>query len=166
MFRTALDEKPYWHGKKLTAACFLDGVYDVPAAMKLLYDNQCTSPVSYERMYSRYCEWTGGEKPASWPKPDSCTAPSIDTDTVVNADPADLAIKHWKLIECGSSTAPCTGDIFPKEPIELLCSRIDGNKDANCEYKSYKNSSHVTCGITLTNYGVCRQWFGDLIQAL
>ncbi len=166
MFRTALDEKPYWKGDKLTAACFLDGTYDISETLQFLHKNECKAPVSYERIYSRYCQWTGGAEPDSWPLPNTCTAPEVDLDTVVNADPSELSIKHWKLVECGSEMAPCTDDVFPKAPIETLCSNIDGSQDKSCEYKSYKNSSHATCGITLTNYGVCRQWFGELIQAL
>ena len=167
MARTALDSQTHWRGTGVTGACFLDGIYDLPKLMNFLYDNQCKAPVSYERIYTRYCPWTAGnsQDPSSWPKPESCVVSGVINDSITEVPGSEYAVDHWKLIECGSAADPCTADIIPAEPIESLCSQIDGEPGKSCEYKSFKSANHITCGSTLTNAGACWQWFNALIQA-
>ena len=164
MARTALEEQPHWKGSGVTGACFFDGIYDIPQFMTLLHENKCNAPVSYERTYSRYCTWPNPSGPEEWPEPASCMTSGVINDSITELPGSVYAVDHWKMIECGSAAAPCTGDIVPAKPIEAVCAQIDSEAGKECEYKSYASVSHVTCGRSLTNAGACWQWFNALIQ--
>lgn len=166
MARNSYDESPSWQGTTKTAACFFDGTYSPSEAMTFLHDNGCSSPVSYERFYRRYCTWPEGavgSDSSTWPAPETCANTDIDTDTVTSIDVASsLSIRHWQLVECGSATDACPSDILPKEGIETLCANIDNTSDYDCNFIQRPLMSHMVCGGTALTIGPCLDWFENL----
>jgi hypothetical protein len=170
MATSTFDDAPAWHGSAYTGACFFDGTYDAPALLDFLYTNQCTtltSDLPYARAYGRYCPFGGnGNQPATWPLPSTCATADTAADTITQVAPEELAIHDWKLVECGSALAACSGglanqDVLPAASIQALCADIAGGAAAGytCELGSFPSTSHVACGIDATTIGVCDDWF-------
>jgi hypothetical protein len=168
MAREEFDKESWWNGSQNTAACFYDGVAHVADLFAFLRENNCAkrnSVLSYQRAYSRYCDWTGGTLPSSWPRPSSCDNADTQADTITSTDPSAFAIKTWKLIECGSATAACLRDVIPKAPIETLCSKIDSGASHTCEFESFPDVGHVACaGSNHETINACADWFESKIQ--
>lgn len=70
-------------------------------------------------------------------------APEIDQDSITGVPPGAVAVKPWKLIECGSALDPCTKDILPKAPIDALCNAIDASPDPTCVLDPMPYASHI-----------------------
>ncbi len=161
MARTALDEQAHWHGSRFTAGCFFDGSYDQAATAALLETGAaggtpCTSPVSYLRGLERYCG--AGATSATC---DLATNAKAQADTLTSVLPETFAMQDFRLFECGSGLAACTGDIIPGAPVEALCSRLEGSPSHTCGYTSLPTASHLTCHAN--NYDQCRTWFEGLL---
>jgi hypothetical protein len=161
MARTALDEQPHWHGSHFTAGCFFDGSYDQAATAALLesggiFGAACKFPVAYTRWLERYCG-----KGATAATCDLASHPKAKLDTLTDIPPAAWAIRDFKLFECGSAMAACTGDIIPGPPIQQLCSQIDAGPLHSCSFGSYPADSHLTCHAN--QYDQCRTWFEGLL---
>ena len=118
--------------------------------------------VPYERTYSRYCAWpatANGNLPATWPQPSSGATPDTAADTLTTVSVGDLAIRDWKLVECGSALSPCAQDVLPAASIQALCDRIAAAPGYTCDYASFPTSSHIACGIDASTIGSCSSWF-------
>jgi hypothetical protein len=170
MARTAADDDPHWKGTKYTGACFLDGTYDAAALLDFTYTNQCKDSdaiVSYARTYGRYCSFgaADGNQPATWPAPGACgNSVEIAADSITAAPATALAIKDWKLIECGSAHVACSGptvaqDVLPASSITALCGTIAGTAGYTCEPGSFPDTGHLFCGIDSATIGACSTWF-------
>jgi hypothetical protein len=167
MARGNYDEDPSWKGSVVTAACFLDGTYDVPALFGFLRGNSCApavSVLSYERAYSRYCSWSGGILPVTWPSAASCNTAATQADSLGGLNVTSLSIPHWKLVECGSSLGPCLQDVLPGSSIQSLCATIDGSSEHTCSFESHPSISHVGCGIETSLIQSCDGWFKSLLK--
>ena len=126
---------------------------------------QCLFPVSHARIVGRYYQdaplvhsCINGKCPC-----DPNHAPEIETDSITAVDPKEFAVTKWKLIECGSSTPTCSGDIVPAAPIRALCENLrTGPNAGTCEDDSMPNDTHLECHVT----GVekCRAWFDALAR--
>jgi len=168
MARTNLDESASWKGTKVTAACFFDGIYHAKNFMELNSNAKNTNPVGkscplYERAYGRYCPWTGNLNiPATWPHPNTCQNEDTVKDTITNVNPSNFAIKHWKLIECGSALDFCSADLVPAAPINYLCNRIAGTAEHSCAFASFPAKSHLMCGADIESMDSCRTWFDGI----
>lgn len=165
MATQAFDDQPGWKGSAYTGGCFFDGTYDVAGLLDFGFTNQCkqaSSVVPYERTYSRYCAWpatANGNLPATWPQPSSCATPDTAADTLTTVSVGDLAIRDWKLVECGSALSPCAQDVLPAASIQALCDRIAAAPGYTCDYASFRTSSHIACGIDASTIGSCSSWF-------
>ncbi len=160
MARTALDERPHWHGSRSTGGCFFDGSYDQVATAELLRTGAvggaaCASPVPYLRWLERYCG--PGATTASC---DLTTQVKAQGDGIAAALPATFAIRDFKLFECGSALPICGGDVIPAAPIQALCSRLEASPDHGCSYTSLPTDGHLTCHASA--YDQCRTWFEGL----
>ncbi len=161
----AFDDQPGWKGRAYTGGCFFDGTYDVAGLLDFGFPNQCkqaSSVVPYERTYSRYCAWpatANGNLPATWPQPSSGATPDTAADTLTTVSVGDLAIRDWKLVECGSALSPCAQDVLPAASIQALCDRIAAAPGYTCDYASFPTSSHIACGIDASTIGSCSSWF-------
>jgi hypothetical protein len=166
MARTDLDEAAHWRGDEITAACFLDGFYDLSAADVALGEGEdglsCSFPMSHAELLARYY--------AEPPDAHDCTnqkcpcgeahAPAIDLDSVVDADPQALAVRDWALVECGSALDACTGDLAPAEPIATFCAALEADADHTCRAEGLPRSAHQSC----MSFGadVCLAFFEEL----
>ncbi len=160
MARTNLEEQPHWHGTRVTAGCFFDGAYDQVATASLLATGAvggrpCTTPVSYTRWIERYCG--PGATAATC---DLRTRPKAQEDTITMVDPAAFAIRDFKMFECGSALAACSGDIVAGAPIEALCQRLEADASHTCAYGSFPSDGHLTCH--RNQFDQCRTWFEGL----
>lgn len=161
MANTTLDDQPTWKGSDTTAACFHDGVYDIPAADRFLMTG---SPALLCRgmrnrvICGRYTNTATGCVPVD------STNPEVALDTITQTDPAAFAIKHWKLVECGSALPACAvqGDWVPAAPIQELCSNISADPGHTCTFGSQPNDSHIACMSTADGIANCRDWFDRL----
>lgn len=156
MARFDVDSQYYWKGKIGTAGCFFDGSVNQSASADLLATGgingkPCIFPVPYTRWLQRYC---GSRIPSN------CQLMSNDDallDLIENVPASNFSIKLWRLYECGSRLPPCTGDIIPMKPFEILCSNINSSSNYSCDFHSLPYDSHLTCH---ANYGYeCREWF-------
>jgi hypothetical protein len=165
MARTTDDDAAGWKGSALTAACFMDGIYDIVALDNLLGTGNAGQPcppppqgvLSHARAIGRY--YTTDPAAHSCAN-DTCAcdanhAPEIDEDTIVGVAPSAFAITRWKLVECGSALAACTGDVVPAGPIQALCSAIDASPDHACELQALPNTPHGACAPAT----ICATWF-------
>jgi len=168
MARTALDSDASWKGSSLTGACFADGIYDIGALDELLGDGDngqpCPPPpngvLSHARALGRYY--------SSDPAAHSCAnsqcacaaghSAELDEDTIVAVSPTELAIERWKLIECGSNLAACTGDVVPGAPVQALCTAIEADATHTCELTSLPTVPHTGCAPA----SQCITWFDAL----
>ncbi len=161
MARTELDEAPHWHGSRVTAGCFFDGIYDVLAMAELLATGAaggtpCQMPVPYARLLERYCG-----PGATADTCDLASHPKVQDDTITNVSPDEFALTHFLLFECGSALSPCFGDIVPGEPIESLCAALDASPAHACSFGALPTDSHLQCHAK--EYDACRVWFEDLL---
>ena len=145
----------------------MDGTYDVPSLLSFLHTNTCRpvplSVLSYERGFSRYCTFSGNPSIAlTWPSPGTCSNANTLSDSIASVNPSTLAISHWKLIECGSSTNACLGDVLPQGPIQSLCSGINSSPRHSCDFESWPTTTHVQCGIAFGPIESCDTWFESL----
>lgn len=164
MARTTYDNTPYWHASKKTAACFLDGVYDIMGTNAHLK----SSPISCNEIRNAVIcrKYLGVENCAD---PSSSDA-NIIMDTITTLNPASLPYSHFKLIECGSAIpAPyCLAagnsdrDWIPKEGILATCNQINTSATKSCEYGSIPNEGHLSCFSTPTGIASCKDWFEAL----
>jgi hypothetical protein len=157
MARTTLDDQAHWKGSKYTAGCFFDGSYDQVATATLLKTGAaggqpCTAPVSYTRWLERYCG--PGATDATC---DLSANPKAKADTIVGALPATLAIKDFKMFECGSALSACLGDILPAAPVQQLCAAVAASPGYKCTFVSLPTDGHLTCH--QSHYEECRTWF-------
>ena len=168
MARTTDDDAPGWKGTALTAACFMDGIYDIVALDALLGTGDAGQPcppppqgvLSHARAIGRYYD--------ADPLVHSCAnnkcacdpthSPELDEDTIVGVAPSAFSITHWKLVECGSALPACSGDVVPAGPIQALCSAIDASPDHACQLQSLPNTPHGMCAPA----AVCASWFEAL----
>lgn len=155
MTTTGFDDKPEWKGSRTTAACFHDGIYDIYALDKsLAADRSCNwlrnRAVCLRYKFGKNC-------------PPVAQSATVDKDSAVLSDPSSLAIKTWKLIECGSkiNRRQCApfGDWLPKEPIEAMCKKIDGSSGHTCEFDAQPLGSHLSCALEDAGIDKCRLWF-------
>ncbi|MBI5524839.1 MAG: hypothetical protein HY897_00745 [Deltaproteobacteria bacterium] len=123
----------------------------------------CILPVPHARVVGRYYP--------TLPAQHSCTnekcacdldhhSPEMDEDSITGMPASSFAVRKWKLIECGSALAPCSGDIMPKGPIEKLCATINASPDHNCLLEAMPNDSHSTCAAA--GIDKCVGWFDAL----
>ncbi len=167
MARTTRDNA--WKGSVTTGACFYDGIYDINAEDELMATGadggQCTAILSHARVVGRYypsrplVHSCGNNKCACDPQ----HAPEMDTDSITAVAPAELAIKKWKLIECGSATPTCAGDVVPAGPIQALCKNIRDNGAASgheCTDDAMPNDTHLVCHHT--GIDRCLAWFDGI----
>jgi hypothetical protein len=160
MARSTLDDAPAWRGTARTAGCFFDGSYDQAASADLLSTgaaggNPCTFPVPYQRWLERYC--------GDGASPDTCdlaTEPAAVADTITAVDPSAFAITDLRLVECGSATPTCTGDILPAAPIEALCTHLDDGPAHTCTFAALPDLTHLNC--FPMRYADCITWFDAL----
>lgn len=157
MARTTLEEQAHWKGSKYTAGCFFDGSYDQVATASLLKTGAvggqpCTTPVSYTRGLERYCG--PGATDATC---DLSMKPKVNADTIVGAPPATFALKDFKMFECGSALAACSGDIIPGAPVQQLCAALNASPGHTCSFVSLPNDGHLVCHSK--EYDQCRTWF-------
>lgn len=168
MANSNVDEQPAWRGSRSTGACFLDGIYDLQAEFSFLRAGMCgerNSIASYQRMYSRYCTWTGRLLPRTWPQPNTCMTEDVMRDSTVNANLSTLEINQWKLVECGSALGPCLKDVVPRAPIETLCSRLGSDGVHQCQFQAFPELSHIECGMKPEPNQACIQWFDGIVAA-
>jgi len=155
-----------WRGTDTTGACFIDGIYQTSELFSFLDNNSCApavSVLSYRRAYERYCNWTGGVLPITWPAPSNCQNINTQSDTIVARNPNQYAVKNWKLIECGSGLGPCAFDVTPANPIAQLCNQLESSSNHQCDFQSIPQISHVQCGIEESADTSCRRWFNGII---
>jgi hypothetical protein len=166
MARTTLDDGAHWHGSRKTAGCFYDGIYDIGAIDQLLgtgdAGGQCLAPVPHARILGRYYPTAPLVHACS---NDKCFCdpdhnPKMDEDTISAVAASAFSLARFKLIECGSATPPCTGDIVPKAPIDTLCAAIDAGAAHSCELDPMPNETHLSCAGVGT--GKCIGWFDAL----
>jgi len=170
--RTTLDDA--WHGTGRTAACFYDGVYDIGALDAFVGTSGgdggpcgALTILPHERAVGRYYGAAGPLLHACTNQKCFCDprhAPAMDTDTIVTVSPRELAIKTWKLIECGSAMAACNQDVIPGAPVAALCTQIrTGSADGySCDYDSMPSDSHLRCHET--GVSKCLSWFDALAR--
>lgn len=186
MARLHVDRDTTWRGTRKTAACFLDGQYDV-------FFNQAfwTSPANSSScwwFHSRtVCNRYLGSGVCSW----TSNLPGMDLDSIVAADPtlpptqaqrfwksvtaADFALTRWKLVECGSAISASGGtlgqacddlgpaDMLPAPPISALCNTLNAPGSGKiCDPGYEPTKSHVDCGLTGVADLQCRPWFDEL----
>jgi hypothetical protein len=158
MARTDLDEQPHWQGSHFTAGCFFDGAYDQVATASLLATGArgggpCTMPVSYTRWIERYC----GEGETC----DLATDAEAREDTITEVSPDSFAVRDFRLFECGSALAACSGDIVAGPPVEALCRQLESSPTHTCVFESLPSDSHLSCHAN--RYDACRTWFEGLL---
>ena len=158
MANTDYDEGDAWKGTQKTAACFLDGVYDMESTNTYfeLYSPQCNL-VRKSLICNRYFDG-------------DCSAvdtnnPDLQADRVSHFSADNFSIKNWKLIECGSTLPGCSGDSdwIPAEPITELCTNISAGENHSCINDPIPNEGHLTCA-TGSGATMCRLWFNELDQ--
>jgi hypothetical protein len=155
MARFGVDAQPHWQGTRATGGCFFDGTVNQSASADLLKTGArggrpCTFPVSYERMLERYC-------PAN---PSGCNLDTNENallDLVADAPAANFSLKKWRMAECGSEMAPCTGDIIPMAPFQQLCAGIQKGPSHTCDWFRLPLDGHLTCHAH--HAFECRMWF-------
>jgi hypothetical protein len=168
MARHTFDEDPLWKGNRLTAGCFMDGIYDIGALDELLGNGAdgapCPEPpgsvLSHTRALGRYYT-TEPELHSCFNNKCACDSdhsPEIDEDSIVGVDPGVFAIRHWKLIECGSELPACSGDVVPAEPIATLCAQIESDSERGCTFTSLPQVPHTACAPAQQ----CIDWFATL----
>jgi hypothetical protein len=160
MARTTLDDAPHWRGTRKTAACFFDGSYDQVATATLLKTGgvgggPCRLPVPYTRWLQRYCG--PGATAATC---DLASLASVEKDNVTQVDAEAYAVRSFKMIECGSATPVCNGDILPAAPIAETCATIDAGADHVCVYESLPDATHLVCH--QQGFERCGAWFDTL----
>lgn len=168
MANTNVEDAPHWQGTRNTAACFIDGIYDIPALFNFLRGNSCAeanSTLSYQRAYSRYCNWSGGFNSRTWPASSQCNTTDVYRDTSTRADTTAFSIENWKLIECGSAMNPCSDDVAPATPIQVLCKGLNDSIDHKCAFQQFPSISHINCGVELEPSRACRSWFDGVVKA-
>ena len=161
MARTTMDEQAHWQGTRLTGACFFDGAYDQVATANLpatgaAGGGACTFPVAYSRWLERYC--------GPGATTDTCnlsTDLKAQEDTITSVSPASLAVRNFRMFECGSALPPCTGDIVAGAPVQDLCRAIDASPTHSCAFTSLPTDGHLTCHVN--RYDDCRTWFEGLV---
>ncbi len=161
MARSTLDEQPHWHGTFKTAACFFDGSYNQFATAEHLRTGTaggmaCTVPVAYTRWLERYCG--PGATTASC---NLQTQSQSISDSISQVPAEQFAIKHFRLVECGSAMPVCTADILPAPPIEELCTHLDAEPQHHCQFSSLPTQSHLNCHTQ--SWGACRTWFDTIV---
>jgi hypothetical protein len=164
MIRTGFDK--FWLGNSVTGACFYDGSYNISQDMINLYDYSCSksnSILPYERVYGRYCPWTGNDTKSTWPSPNSCLSYGIYNDSVVNFPISSLSIKNWCIVECGSNMTYCTSNVRNTESQLKFCEGINATVGYTCKYLSSQNVGHTSCGVTSSTMDYCRVWFDQLV---
>ncbi len=165
MARTPFDDT--WKGTGKVGACFLDGIYDIPALFDHLRTNKCgkiNSVLSYQRAYGRHCKFPEDATfPSKWPQPSDCATEAVKADTVAAVGATPFAIKDWKLVECGRDMDPCREDVVPGAPIEALCSGIDGKDGHHCAFASEPQKTHIECGSAVVAVPHCGEWFDGLV---
>ncbi|RLB56993.1 MAG: hypothetical protein DRJ42_01710 [Deltaproteobacteria bacterium] len=151
MMRTDVDDAAHWRGAEATAACFLDGFYDLAAADVALGEGSrgipCTFPLSHGDLLGRYYERApgahdceGGRCPCGEEH-----AASIDVDSIVGGDASAMTVTDFKLIECGSELDRCTGDVAPAAPIHAFCEAIDAVPGRRCVSGALPRVEHASC---------------------
>lgn len=160
MARTAVDSAAHWRGTQKTAACMFDGTYDQQASYAQLSTGApdggpCLAPVPARRWLTRYCGPTATAQSC-----DLAAQPKALEDSIAGAPLDGIAIRDFRLIECGSALPVCTGDVLPAAPIAQLCSRLEASPDHTCTYATLPTESHGGC---LQSHGAdCRTWFDAL----
>lgn len=158
MAHTDYDDGPAWKGTVTTAACFLDGVYDMQAT----YDYFSDYPVQCKAVRdSVICNRYFGGDCGNFDGDDA----DFLADSTVASPASDFAIHNWKLIECGSALPGCLGDAdwIPAAPITQLCTNIDAGENHNCIADPVPDEGHLTCS-TGSGGAKCRGWFNALVQ--
>lgn len=160
MARTKLEEQKHWQGTRVSAGCFFDGSYDQLATATLLergapLGKPCTFPVPYTRWLERYCG-AGATKETC----DLATQADAQQDTITGVEASRFALGDFRLFECGSAVAPCSGDILPAAPIKALCTALEASADHRCTFTSLPTDGHLTCH--QTQFDQCRTWFDEL----
>jgi len=145
------------------AACFHDGVYDLYALDKFLWENR---PSCASSRNQSLCKRYVGTKRCEYPITQST---ETEFDSVGLASLQGLPIGDWKLIECGSRmpSAKCAlrgGDWVPAGPIENFCRRIAAEPDQHCEFGSQPMDSHLDCAFTDRGIDECRLWFDSEVE--
>lgn len=163
------DTQPTWQGSTKTGACFHDGTYNVlqtDAFLKL--SQNLTSCIGVRK--SAICDRYSTAGPILCTSPPS-SDPDVITDTITNGNVSNLAIKNWKLVECGSglpapacgTTSNLNGDWLPASTIQSLCNRIDQDSTHTCEFGSLPSDGHLTCVGTEAGVDECSTWFDNLL---
>lgn len=162
MARTSFDDQDTWKGSRKTAACFHDGVYDIPYADQFLSTGSPALQCNNLRNRTICGKYTNTAKDCS---PINSADPEVALDTITQVDPTAFAIKNWKLIECGSALPACAaqGDWVPATPIQELCNDIAGDPSHTCTFGSQPNDSHIACMSTAQGIANCRDWFNRLL---
>jgi hypothetical protein len=80
-----------------------------------------------------------------------------DLDVVAVAPAANFSLKKWRMAECGSEMAPCTGDIIPMAPFQQLCAGIQKGPSHTCDWFRLPLDGHLTCHAH--HAFECRMWF-------
>lgn len=152
MARTDIDTGAHFRGNINTAACFLEGSYDVAALDRFIGESghgggACRYPVSHAQVVGRYYEHA--------PETHSCEqhscpcatdhAPTVDIDTITEVPPEAYALRHFAMIECGSELDPCRDDVVPAVPMRALCSVLDADPTTSCTFESMAHTSHASC---------------------
>lgn len=154
--RTALEEAPHWRGEKTTAACFLDGVYDVFALNEFLVSDPTCRRLRQTTLCERYGEDDCPEKlPADHP--------DLLEDSILETPPAAFGIGNWSMVECGSKLprplCRLNGDAIPAGPILARCASLP-----SCEAVSLPKVSHRECPSPKHGTLQCREWFNGLAK--
>lgn len=160
MARTAEDEEPWWRGSRLTAGCFLDGVYDIPAIDRFYYENLKSCRVFRNKSV---CARYAGEKDCRFPLP---ITDELKFDSIADVGGEAFAVGNFRLVECGSKIqrpkCALRGDWVPMEPIRDLCERLASAPGHSCEMASMSHSSHLNCAYEREGIDGCRLWFDRL----
>jgi hypothetical protein len=157
-----------WKGALKTAACFFDGIYDIPSQMDFNEQHQCrldnlldVGALPMERLIYRYCwNMTGCS--------DLLSPEKGGGDSILDVPSNDFFIKDWKLISAGADTLkPCDRDVVVNSPIQLLCDKFNQSGTHHCDYVDLPFSpggyTHKNCSIRETKE--CREWFNLLADS-
>ncbi len=146
------------------AACFHDGVYDIYAMDKFLWENRSSCNTSRNQSI---CKRYADKKRCDYPLTQTT---ETEFDSVGLTPLQGLPVDDWKLIECGSrhpggKCALRGGDWVPAAPIEAFCRRIAAEPDHRCEFASQPLDSHLACAFGDQGIDNCRLWFDAKVEA-
>lgn len=176
--RHHVDQAPWWRGRKKTAACFLDGQYDVHYNQRFWMAPEHAASCSWFHDRTVCGRYLGADTCPADTNTDGmaldslvAVAPRPEDKRLPDLTPSDFAIPRWRMIECGSGLAeacgtdpstfpanPTTGDMLPAAPIVKMCATI-GDR---CEFGSLPDKTHVECGLSGVADVQCQSWFEGL----